>query len=223
MNNMLFKSDLKLITKLDELKNCDVRSLPQFFRCDEKFVRTLRCNQIDLIMDSLPKHPEYKYLSIDSKTHMLFKDFYPNIPSWHCDDFYRTKESRMQPDLENILREAPSLNYMVLIGDSSLTEFLNEDVWLPTGTELLKLNTGKPHYCEYDIKIDKLITENKLTTHFIRPERLYGFGPLCFHRAQGATKNGWRYFIRFTFSNHYEPKNELRYQSQVYTRDNASW
>lgn len=223
MNKMLFKSDLTFVSDLSILSGSDVRTLPQLFRCDADFVQILKCSQLNAILEVLPDHPEYKYLSIDSRTHMLFKDFYPNIPGWHCDDFYRTPENQMQPDLENLLQDAPSIHYMALIGNPSRTEFINEDVYLPTSREILALNTGKPIYYDYDVLLDEMIEQRKLTTTTLEPEKLYRFGPLCFHSGQGATTNGWRYFIRFTFSNHYEAKNELRYQTQVYTRERVSW
>lgn len=151
------------------------------------------------------------------------KDFYPNIPGWHCDDFYRTPETQMQPDLENLLEVAPSIHYMLLIGNASRTEFINEDVYLPTARDILSRRTGKPIYFDYDILLDQMLDKGEVTTTTLESETLYSFGPLCFHRGQGATTNGWRYFIRLTFSNHYEPRNELRYQTQVYTRERVSW
>lgn len=216
---MLFKSDLKLIKPIQLPDNIDVRKLPQLFRSDEKFIRSLNSPTLSYLIDSLPNHPEYKYLSTDSRTHMLFKDVYPNIPGWHCDDFYRKPDFRNQPALDVLESEANCIHYILLIGDSSLTEFATEDLELPTAKEVLKHNHEKPLYFYYDELIEKI----NPPTEFLKERNLYSFGPLCFHRGQAATKNGWRYFIRFTFSNHYEPHNELRYQTQVYTRDRVSW
>lgn len=216
---MLFRSDLKLIKSIAVPDGLDVRKLPQFFRSDADFVRSHNNTFLNQLLDSLPKHPEYKYLSTDSRTHMLFTDVYPNIPGWHCDDFYRTESSRHQPDLDHLEEKANSIHYMLLIGDASLTEFINEDLELPSARELLNKNLSKPLYYYYDEMIEM---QPRKTVH-LKPNHLYSFGPLCFHRGQAATKNGWRYFIRFTFSNHYESRNELRYQTQVYTRERVSW
>jgi hypothetical protein len=216
---MLFKSDLKKLCKVEGLDDVDVRKLPQLYRADIDFVKTLGCDELNHIIDHLPAHPEYQHVSIDSRTHMLMKDFYPNIPGWHCDDFYRTEETLNQPDLENVLDKANCVHYILLLSDTSLTEFLASDIELPTSREILDKKTGKPIYYHYD----ELIEEQNPEFVRLDEKTLYSFGPLCFHRGQGATKNGWRYFIRITFSNHYIPMNELRYQTQVYTRERVSW
>jgi hypothetical protein len=216
---MIFKSDLKKLCKVEGLNDVDLRKLPQLYRASVEFVKQLGTPELNHILEHLPDHPEYKYISIDSRTHMLMKDFYPNIPGWHCDDFYRTEETKNQPDLENLTENANCIHYILLMNDVSLTEFLTEDIELPTTREILATGTTKPIYYHYDEMIEKKDPQ------FVRlePHTLYSFGPLCFHRGQGATKNGWRYFIRITFSNHYTPMNELRYQTQVYTRERVSW
>lgn len=216
---MLFKSDLKLIKKVDVPDGLDVRTLPQLFRCSGEFIQSLRNDFLNHLLSELPSHPEFRYLSVDSRTHMLFTDVYPNIPGWHCDDFYRTEENDNQPDLVHVEERANSVHYMLLVGDASLTEFLVDDIELPSCKEILATGTKKPIYYHHDVMIDR----EPRKTVVLEEKTLYRFGPLCFHRGQPASKNGWRYFIRFTFSNHYEPKNELRYQTQVYTRERVSW
>jgi hypothetical protein len=216
---MLFKSDLKKIQSFDIPTDFDVRKLPQLFRCGPEYIASLRSEMLDYLVARLPKHPEYEFLSVDSRTHMLFTDVYPNIPGWHCDDFYRPPEYDGQPDLDHVVEKANSIHYMLLIGDSSRTEFLKDDIELPTAREILNTGTKKPIYFHYD----ELIEKTQHRTEFLQDRTLYSFGPLCFHRGQPAVKNGWRYFIRFTYSNHYQPVNELRYQTQVYTRERVSW
>ncbi len=217
---MRFKTDVKKIKTLSIPPDFDVRKLPQLWRCGPEFIQSLRSEMLDFILEQTPKHPEYKYLSVDSRTHMLFTDVYPNIPGWHCDDFYRTKAYSDQPDLDHLEAEANSIHYMLLIGDASRTEFLVDDIELPSAREVLEHHgTHKPIYYHYD----ELIEKAQPKTFHLEDRTLYRFGPHCFHRGQAATKNGWRYFIRLTFSNHYEPQNELRYQTQVYTRDRVSW
>jgi hypothetical protein len=216
---MLFKSDVKKIQTLPIPHDFDVRKLPQLFRCGPEFIKDLRNEMLDFIIAQTPKHPEFKYLSVDSRTHMLFTDVYPNIPGWHCDDFYRTSETKDQPDLENLETEANSVHYMLLIGDASLTEFLVDDIELPSTREVLSRGGDKPIYYYYD----QLIEARTPPTMNLEDRTLYRFGPHSFHRGQPAVKNGWRYFIRLTYSNHYEPQNELRYQTQVYTRERVSW
>ncbi len=214
---MIFPTDLKYIAKLDGLSNASIKDMPQLYRADFDFAWG-RNKFLDQILRSIPPHPEFKYCSIDTRSHMLMKGMYPCIPGWHCDDFYRPdKES--QPGLANVLKEAPAIHYMVILGDCSKTEFPTVNLTLPDTSEVVaKFGPEKPLYLTYD----ELIAEN-ITTRSVEPETLYSFGPLCFHRGQAATHNGWRYFARITLSNHREPKNEIRYQTQVYTLGRVSW
>lgn len=216
---MIFPTDLKKIAKLDGLENVTIKDLPQFYRADFDFAYG-KHPAIDLILRSIQPHHEFKYMSIDSRSHMLMKEMYPCIPGWHCDDFYRDSEEisaeNNQPKLDKIMKEAPAIHYLVVLGDCSKTEFATTDLELPAPTELPK---DKPVYFYYDEAIDN----KNIAIQQVEPETLYSFGPLCFHRGQAATKNGWRYFFRVTFSNHREPKNELRYQTQVYTKQRVSW
>lgn len=165
-------------------------------------------------LERLFKGDGFKYTSIDSRTHMLMKGMYPCIPGWHCDDFYRPTNG--QPDLENVENMAPQKHYLVIMGEYSLTEFLCGHISLPTPEELPKDN---PAYFYYDEMIDKRLENTK----FVEQNHIYSFGPTAFHRGSPAISNGWRTFIRLTRSNHYDPKNELRYQSNVYVKDRISW
>ncbi len=216
---MIFPTDLKHIKKIEGLDNVELRNLPQLYRADAEFSRSFNNHAINLILKNLPTHPEFKYVSIDSRTHMLMRGMYPCIPGWHCDDFYRASKDS-QPNLESVLEEAPATHYMLILGENSRTEFLKKDVELPSPRELLEqFGDKKPFYLSYDEIIDQINPETVL----VEPKNLYSFGPLCFHRGKPATENGWRFFMRATFSNHREPKNEVRYQTQVYTMGRVSW
>lgn len=211
---MTFPTDLRELAKIEGLSNVSIKDLPQLYRADLDFAYGMN-PALDLILRSIPTHPEFKYVSIDSRSHMLMKDMYPCIPGWHCDDFYRQTKDH-QPSLETVLEAAPAVHYIVILGDNSRTEFPVGDLVLPDPAGLSK---DKPLYLHYD----EIIDEKNIQIKELEPETLYSFGPLCFHRGQAATKNGWRFFMRVTFSNHREPKNEVRYQTQVYTKQRVSW
>lgn len=211
---MTFPTDLRELAKIEGLSNVSIKDLPQLYRADLEFASG-KSEALDLILRSIPKHPEFQYVSIDSRSHMLMKDMYPCIPGWHCDDFYRATKDH-QPSLETVLDAAPAVHYILILGDNSRTEFPVGDLVLPDPSSL---STDKPLYLHYD----EIIDERNIEIKELEPETLYSFGPLCFHRGQAATKNGWRFFMRVTFSNHREPKNEVRYQTQVYTKQRVSW
>lgn len=216
---MIFNTDLKKISKLEGLEKVSIKDLPQLYRADLEFAKG-KHPAIDLILKSVPNHPEFQHVSIDSRSHMLMKEMYPCIPGWHCDDFYRRSEEisaeNNQPKLDLIMKEAPAIHYLIVLGDCSKTEFPVTDLDL-THPDLLPKDN--PMYFYYDEEIDN----RNIQIQEVEPSTLYSFGPLCFHRGQAATKNGWRYFMRITFSNHRIPKNELRYQTQVYTKNRVSW
>lgn len=215
---MFFKSDLTLLESLEVVP--ENKNFPQLFRADMEFARKQGNEKFNQVLDQLErlfKGDGFKHTSIDTRTHMLMKGMYPCIPGWHCDDFYRPTGG--QPDLLNVEEKAPQKHYLIVLGTCSLTEFLRPQdgpARLPSPEELPKEN---PTYFYYDKKIEEA---NPLTV-FTEPNKIYSFGPTALHRGSPASENGWRTFIRLTRSNHYDPKNEIRYQSNVYVKDRISW
>lgn len=211
---MIFKTDLKLIESVGTVPS---NTIPQLYRASVEFA--LQNSPADfrsllLQLSHLTKNDGFTYSSIDIRTHMLMKGMFPCIPGWHCDDFYRPTNE--QPDLANVEEKAPQVHYVVNLGNCSLTEFLTGDIRLPDQKDLLQDN---PSYFYYD----QMIEEAKLPTMMVEPNKIYSFGPTCFHRGTAAKENGWRTFIRLTRSNHRQPKNEIRYQSNVYIQGRTSW
>lgn len=212
---MIFKSDLTLLGNLEVVP--DQKNFPQLFRADIEFAKKQGHEQFNVVLSQLEhlfKDDGFKYTSIDSRTHMLMRGMYPCIPGWHCDDFYRPTGG--QPDLANVEEMAPQKHYLIVLGDCSRTEFLVRDLALLAPEHLPQ---DKPSYFYYDEALEK----EPEPTIFVEPNKIYTFGPTAFHRGSPASENGWRTFIRLTRSNHYDPKNELRYQSNVYLKDRISW
>ena len=214
---MLFKSNLTYIKDLHF--KIHPKEIPQLYRADFKFARensnSISFNKLLLELRKLTYNDGFKYTSIDTRTHMLMKGMYPCIPGWHCDDFYRPNED--QPDLLNVEKDAPQKHYLIVLGDCSMTEFTIENMDLKSPLDLPKDN---PIYYYYD----QMLEENKnVKTKFVEQNKIYSFGPTAFHRGSPATENGFRSFIRVTRSNHRKPKNEIRYQSNVYLAGRTSW
>lgn len=222
---MLFKKTIKPVAQLFLRDIPPISQMPQLYRADWEFFlkqgRGLECGGgliQQLVLVTKEASEQFKYVSIDSRSHMLMTGMYPCIPGWHCDDFYRPIEGG-QPDLENVLEKAPQRHFMFILGNNSRTEFVDEDLELPSPREVSNIGGEKPFYYYCDSAIEQIPPK----TIFLEPNHLYEFGPLDFHRGSGATEPGWRYFMRITFSNHREPKNETRYQTQVYTKGRVSW
>jgi hypothetical protein len=221
---MRFKSDLKLVKKIKGIENFDIKKFPQLYRCDMEFAKAQGNEELNKILSKFKLSGKYKYVSIDSRTHMLMEGMFPCIPGWHCDDFYRTAELGNQPDLKNVHKVAPAVHHMLILGDNSKTEFTTADVDADDPVKILEQEgKDKPVYLYYDKMLEEYAADSELPTVHVEPATIYTFGPTAFHRGQAATKNGWRFFIRVTESNHRNPKNEIRYQTQVYTDGRVSW
>jgi hypothetical protein len=216
---LLLKSDLQLVKRL-EIGDVNINHLPQLYRSTLEFAKEQGNQSLNSILDQIPVRTDFRYASIDTRSHMLMKDMYPCIPGWHCDDFYRTAEFGDQPDLENVDQVAPAVHYLIVLGDNSRTEFLKEDVALDLSLKEIYKEIGKEPLYKY---VDEQVDLKNLSTIFVESNTIYSFGPTALHRGSPATHNGWRYFIRVTYSNHRFPKNEIRYQTQVYTNGKVSW
>ncbi len=218
---MKFKSDLKLIKRCD-VGQVQINKLPQLYRASMEFAQAQGNPELNRLLEMFNITGKYKYVSIDTRSHMLMKGMFPCIPGWHCDDFYRpdTYELHGQPDLENVDTNAPAIHHLMVLGDCSRTEFLLEDAEFPDTKDLHReFGTEHPVYYHYD----RMLEESKPATIHVEPNAIYTFGPTAFHRGQDAQHNGWRCFIRVTESNHRSPKDEVRYQTQVYSNGRVSW
>lgn len=184
----------------------DPRNLVQFYRASPEFVRKHGDEFLKLLISVLDLTGG-KYVSIDSRTHMLMPRWYPCIPGWHCDDFWRPEG---QPDLENL---RPMKHYAVVLGaDVSTTEFC-DTIELPTPLEIYESeDADHPLYSYYNQYIEAI----KPRTYRLESGRVIKFSGLDFHRGLPAEKAGWRSFTRVTVSDHREPKDEFRTQTQVY-------
>lgn len=156
--------------------------------------------------------PKYKYLVIDTRSHMLMPGMYPAIPGWHCDCVPRSTYTA-QPDLDK--SSCDQLNFCVLIGsepDIAPTDFLVSPislyydparVWssISDGLELIK---------------DTLNISPALQGSVLM------FNGQTLHRATPAISRGWRFFFRCSTMQH-PPQNKIRHQVQVYTTGSAGW
>jgi hypothetical protein len=210
---MIFNNDIRI--RGNPLPNLptqeEIKHIPQFYRADADMVWRLGGNFLREFIYSAPPRP-FKYIILDVKVHMLMPSWFPCIPGWHCDDFYRPKDNT--PDLLNYRRMAPSTLFMVVVGNSSFTEFLKGPIELPSPEELPKEN--KPIYGTYNRIIDSMIEENKAEIISVKSGVPVEFTGLDFHRGTVTEKATWRLFARITMSNHRPPVNEIRTQSQVY-------
>lgn len=152
---------------------------------------------------------------IDSRVHMLMPGWYPCIPGWHHDDIPRTRTDG-QPQYKEMTYHSDHV--MAVVGDASLTEFLDEPI------NLSEVKLGKIIYKEWNNTINKRIKKEKLKTKQINELDIISFDAFDFHRGMPANKNGWRFFIRASRNTTRPILNETRNQVQIYMGElEAGW
>lgn len=217
---MLFQNTTMRTPAMANVADDELRQLPQFFRGSLDYVYRMGGPLYRRILNAAPLQNNRRHISIDSRVHMLMPGWWPCIPGWHCDDFYRPNNGRPndgQPDLRGIARD-PSLNSMhhgLVLGSVAPTEFLDEPIELDDEVLDAPVVSAACH-----AEIERL----KPRTTFAKPGEFISFDALVLHRGVQAKKAGWRLFVRITESDHYEPLNEIRTQTQVYLSDaGAGW
>jgi hypothetical protein len=217
---MIFNKRIKVLHTLEAPTQDEIRQIPQFYRADFDMVYRLGGDFLRQVLKYCKFESHYNYLSIDTRVHMLMPGWYPCIPGWHCDDFYRPTGG--QPDLENVMTKAMATHHLVVAGDTSFTQFLCLNSDLPSPSELQHIPGNL--YAKYDDLINAKIEAGTLKSFDVKNGEIIQFSPLDFHRGVQATRHGWRVFARTTQSNHYQPQNEIRTQTQVYLPVvNAGW
>lgn len=190
---------------LQTLTQDQIRTMPMLYRASLAFA-VKNCPLLTEFVDRVKSlwMPEHKYESLDVKVCMLKKGWWPCIPGWHLDDFYRPTGE--QPDIRNLHKHS-STHYMTLFGDASLTQFIEGECELEFPPD------GETVYGFYNKLIELWPKLPRITS---KPNKLYKFTSMDFHRGMPATKDGWRAFVRLTLGNERPPKDEIRTQVQVY-------
>ncbi len=200
----------------------EIRHIPQFFRASAEYAYRLGGPAIRKIIDSVPFTAGYKHISVDVRVHMLMPGWMPCIGGWHCDDFYRPTNG--QPDMVGLLaqRDKQSRHTTICVGPVAMTEFITTpfEMDVPTEEEL----AGENLYGRFTREINQRIAAGELRTDRCVSGQLTHFDCFDFHRGMVSEGSGWRMFMRVTESNIWEPKNEIRTQTQVYLQSfEAGW
>jgi len=211
---MIFADLPRTLAQYDDLPDeNEIRQLPQFFRADADMAWRLGGPRVRRVLQDANFLARWKYISIDSRVHMLMPGMYPCIPGWHCDDFYRPER---EPELRKLTSNAPSEHAAIVFGKVARTVYLTSVLdWTPQWSYGEHL---------YGVAHDFIEALKDKTARAVLNGELVWFSPLTWHQGAPAADQGWRFFMRITGSNHWEPKNELRTQTQVYlTKPFAGW
>lgn len=191
----------------------EIKNEPMLYNCSVEVARKLGGPLTNEFIDRLQKTNWFQSgesIIIDSRVHMLMKGWFPCIPGWHLDDFFRGPNG--QPDLENAPRDMR--HCMMLISDNS--EWTSRTQFLDGPVNLSQCIPGENLYACYNRQIRKLVQSAETGIANILPGKLLEFGISDFHRGVPSRNSNWRWFIRATKGSTRKPTNELRNQVQVY-------
>lgn len=152
-----------------------------------------------------------RYITVDTKIHMLMPGMLPGIPGWHTDGVPRHRDGSPEAggkpllDLQQLIEsygEGPRFHLLVT-GKHCSTEFFTEevDLNLPSTARL---------YAEMTREVDKLVAGDLKPTLTAPDSTWVDWDWWNIHRAVPANAAGWRFLIRVTESNFLIPQTDIR-------------
>lgn len=156
---------------------------------------------------------EFSRLSIDTRTHLLFRDHYPCIPGWHCDFVSRNEAGIIEPNPE---LDAKVRHFLVVVGEPCPEFVAGHEIELPIET---------PHWRE----VSQAVEAAELPRFAVESGTIYEFDATALHRGMPATKTGWRWFFRATLFPEGDKRNgdflnKFRKHTQVYlVNEHTGW
>ncbi|WP_369523788.1 hypothetical protein [Bacillus altitudinis] len=151
-----------------------------------------------------------KYITVDTKIHMLLPNMCPAIVGWHNDGVPRGNS--LDPsvkDKPNIHAQEDmdgSIFHLLVTGESCLTQFIKErdvvlDVPKEPDTRLYSMLSGQ---------VSGLVESGELTAYDMPSCTPVMWDWWELHTGVPAKKHEWRFLIRVTESDHIKPKTDLR-------------
>lgn len=217
-----FNSDFKEVGSFAKfIGNDKIKNEPMFFNCDLEFAYNNGGVITKSFIDSLPNEWKSSKVVFDSRVHMLMPKWCPAIFGWHHDDVAR-KESiptgqhfltAGQPDYQNMRYHSKHIIGMVN-ADICPTNFA-------VGTsEFNKVPDGHVVYKQWHVEVEEKIKNGELNIVKAEDRKLYEFDWQCWHTAQEAVANGWRWFGRVSKDTDRVNNitNEIRVNAQVYLK-----
>lgn len=168
-----------------------------------------------------------KNVIVDTKIHMLIKGMSAAIPGWHTDgvprDANKNPGGTDKPDTFAQEGDTRFNRYHLLVsGQGCLTKYINRPIEVPIPDE--------PSYDVYNVMssfITKKVEEDPSIVMEAPSCQVVEFDWWDIHTGVIAAKNEWRYLIRVSESDYYEPRSNLRevirLQTQVYSPYNFGW
>jgi len=186
----------------------DIKNEPMFFNCNLDYAYQ---HGGPITKEFILKLPHDWWTSsnlvLDSRVHMLMKNWYPCIPGWHHDDIPRST-STGQPNYLTPEYRAEHLSGLV-----------NAEI-CPTTFIIGPVEVSEPDINTriYNRWHDEIETMSHLEKYQVKSGEYIQFNGESFHSGVKAIDNGWRWFIRLSRNTGRQNKitNEIRRQVQVY-------
>jgi len=198
-----FQPTFKTVGLMPDFSEDVIKVEPMFFSSTKQFALThsglITKTFIEIFLN------DYDDWIIDSRVHMLKRGWFPCMPGWHHDDIPLDPKTN-QPNYDT--PEYFARHRFCVIGQSSMTEFLNCE------TEMPKVDTI--FYKDWN---DVIKAKYLDTTSIFKVSSgdVVDFTWQDFHRGVECTVEFcWRYFIRASRQTKREFKNEIRNQVQIY-------
>ncbi|CCI88662.1 phage protein [Yersinia phage phiR1-RT] len=215
---MLFnRNEVKVENSVHSFTQADIKDTPGLWNAPLEIAINFGGKITQEALSSMNLTYEYKHIIVDVKTHLLQPGMFPAIPGWHTDGVPRggsMSPAKGSPDInmqENA--RAPKYHLMVLGIDCPTIFIKNRNVEV----ELLDTNLSSL-YKSLTQKVKADI--NLYDTYEIEPGFIYEWDWWELHTAQAARQSGWRYLIRVTETDYFEPQTDLnqifRRQQQVF-------
>jgi hypothetical protein len=184
-----------------------IKNEPMFFNCDLEFAARFGGAITHEFIANLPKDWRDCNPVMDSRVHMLMKNWYPCIPGYHHDDVPRSTKTG-QPNY--LTPEYRSEHLMGLVnGDICPTTFICDQVEVSEPDESIRI---------YNRWHDEIEAMPELTRVKAESGKYIQFDCDAFHTGVKAVAGGWRWFVRLSRNTDRQKTitNEIRRQVQVY-------
>lgn len=188
-----------------------IKNEPMFFNCDLDFAYKHSGIITRSFIKDLPEDWRDCNPVLDSRVHMLMKNWYPCIPGWHHDDVPRSTKTG-QPNYQT-----PEYHSEHLMG------LVNGEI-CPTAFALGHFEVSEPdintrvYNVMHDEIEDQWIDKKDFKVYSAESGKYIEFDCNAFHTGVKAVAGGWRWFIRLSRNTDRQKTitNEIRKQVQVY-------
>ena len=222
------RNPLRAAGTMEDPSDNEIKHTPALWNCDLDTAIKYGGGVTRQALGAMNLRGDRKNIIVDTKTHMLMPGFYPGIPGWHTDGVPRGPErnpaAKADPNItaqEEMDDEAPRFHLLVtgtvcptlFATTPDLTLDVDNDASLYKGISE-RVNALRAHDTNFEVMETK-------------PSTVYEWDWWQLHTAQAAVAHGWRFLIRVTETNHFEPQTNLadiiRTQQQVYVPEAFGW